>query len=125
MSTEPLYEQTKDKLYTWLNKVFEIPEKIVGDISWDPKHEDYTFCVSQNRNPIINKIELGKNAEKKLEEIELRILGEYSTNPGISGIRVDELNDGQRCVLKEEVKKRYQSLKKRIKPYEDLMSILQ
>jgi hypothetical protein len=124
MSTETLYKQKRDKLYSWLNEVFGTPNKIVGIISWNSRCSECMLFVDESSHRITN-IEMGKYAEKELDEIKLRILRQYATNPGISDIRLDKLTDEEKYVLKEEVKRHYKPLKKEITPYEVLLIKLQ
>lgn len=123
MSSETLYKQTRDKLYNWLNEVFEISNKIT--IDWRQDLDRYVILVSQNSSHLIEGIELGKGAEEKLEKIKSGVLGLYAMNPRVCNINEDKLTDKERGFLVEEVKRHLKTLKEQNKPYEDLLYRLQ
>ena len=124
MSTLELYEQTKNKLYAWIEEVFENRLKIIGDINWSPHidpHIDY-FNISENSEHLIESINLVKNAEDILKELKLRILRIYAERPDVCKIYVNKLTPGQKSVLKAESEERVKSLKEEILPHEELLS---
>ena len=121
MSTLENYEKTKTQLDAWLKEIFETPEKIIGNFSWEPNFFQSSLFVGENYPFLINQLVLGKYAETELGEIKSKILGVYVTKPDISGIKLGNLNNEERDLLKEEIKNHYDPKKREIEPYKILL----